>query len=63
MLVKLVRCRLEKLPDGARLLVMSSLDGPQNIELEMTVKAYALYGEPIGSVVTKIFLLVSEHPF
>lgn len=42
---------------------MAPLDGPQDIQLELTMNVYTANRQPSGSSVAKIFLLVSEFPF
>lgn len=54
---------LKKGTQGVTLLLMIPLDGPQDIELELTMNVYAPNRQPTGSSVAKIFLLVSEYPF
>jgi len=54
---------LKRIPQGVNLLLMRPLDGPQDIELELTMNVYTGNRVPSGSSVAKIFLLVSEYPF
>jgi hypothetical protein len=54
---------LNKGPQGATLLLMQPLDGPQDIELELRMDLYTQNRRPSGSSVAKIFLLVSEFPY
>lgn len=54
---------LRKVPQGVTLLLMRPLDGPQDIELELTMNVFTLDRTPSGSSVAKVFILVSEHPF
>lgn len=42
---------------------MRPLDGPQDIELELTMNVFTRERQPSGSSVAKIFVLVSEYPF
>lgn len=54
---------LKKAQQGVTLLLMMPLDGPQDIELELTMNVFTQNRQPSGSSVAKIFLLVSEFPF
>lgn len=56
-------CSLNKVQQGVTLLLMAPLDGPQDIELELTMNVYTANRQPSGSSVAKIFLLVSEFPY
>lgn len=54
---------LKKVQQGVTLLLMMPLDGPQDIELELTMNVYTANRQPSGSSVAKIYILVSEFPF
>jgi fibulin 1/2 len=54
---------LRKVPQGVTLLLLRSLDGPQDIELELKMNVYTQDRVPSGSSVAKVFILVSEYPF
>ncbi|KAL7022702.1 hypothetical protein ACKWTF_012350 [Chironomus riparius] len=54
---------LRKVPQGVTLLLLRPLDGPQDIELELTMNVFTQDRTPSGSSVAKIFILVSEYPF
>ena len=54
---------LKKANQGVTLLLMQPLDGPQDIELELTMNVYTTNRQPSGSSVARIYLLVSEFPF
>lgn len=55
--------RLKKIQNGVNLYLTKSLDGPQDIELELSMVVYSDNHVPNGSSIAKIFLLVSEYPF
>lgn len=54
--------RMEKINNQARLSLMQTLDGPQDIELEMSMTVFQ-NGQPGGTNVAKIFIFVSEYAY
>lgn len=42
--------------------LMRGLDGPQDIELELSMTVF-MGGQPSGSNIAKIFIYVSEFPY
>jgi hypothetical protein len=54
---------LRKVPQGVTLQLLRPLDGPQDVELELTMNVFTQDRTPSGSSVAKIFILVSEFPF
>lgn len=55
--------RLTETHTGANLYLIRPLDGPQDVELDITMRVYLRTGEMHGSSVAKLFVLVSEYPF
>lgn len=53
---------MEKVQNEARLSLMESIEGPQDIELEMSMTVFR-DGQPSGKNVAKIFIFVSEYQF
>lgn len=53
---------MNKLKNEVLLNLIQSIQGPQEIELELTMTVYQ-NGLPSGSNVAKIFILVSEYSF
>lgn len=53
---------MDKFQNEARLSLMESLVGPQDIELEMSMTVFR-DGLPSGKNVAKIFIFVSEYQF
>lgn len=53
---------MDKFQNEARLSLMESLDGPQDIELEMSMTVFR-DGQPSGTNVAKIFIFVSEFHY
>lgn len=53
---------MEKFHNEARLTLMQSLEGPQDIELEMSMTVFK-DGQPSGTNVAKLFLFVSEYQY
>lgn len=53
---------MDKFQNEARLSLMESLEGPQDIELEMSMTVFR-DGLPSGKNVAKIFIFVSEYQF
>lgn len=62
-IIFITKYSLNKSPQGATLLLMQPLDGPQDIELELRMDLYTQNRRPSGSSVAKIFVLVSEFPY
>lgn len=54
---------LRKVPQGVTLQLLRPLDGPQDIEIELTMNVFTRERLPSGSSVAKVFVLVSEYPF
>lgn len=61
-LIECFDCSMEKLRNEARLSLMESLEGPQDVELEMSMTVFR-DGQPAGKNVAKIFIFVSEYQF
>lgn len=53
---------MDKFQNEARLSLMESLQGPQDIELEMSMTVFR-DGQPSGTNVAKIFIFVSEYQY
>lgn len=53
---------MEKFHNEARLSLMQSLEGPQDIELEMSMTVFK-DGQPSGTNVAKLFIFVSEFQY
>lgn len=53
---------MDKFQNEARLSLMESLEGPQDIELEMSMTVFR-DGQPSGTNVAKIFIFVSEFQY
>lgn len=53
---------MDKFRNEARLSLMESIEGPQDIELEMSMTVFR-DGQPGGTNVAKIFIFVSEYEF
>lgn len=53
---------MEKFQNEAHLSLMESLEGPQDIELEMSMTVFR-DGQLSGKNVAKIFIFVSEYQF
>lgn len=53
---------LDKFYNEARLSLMEGLQGPQDIELELSLTVFR-DGQPSGTNVAKIFIFVSEFDF
>lgn len=53
---------MEKYHNEARLSLMQSLEGPQDIELEMSMTVFK-DGQPSGTNVAKLYIFVSEFPY
>lgn len=55
--------RLTETHSGANLYLVRPLDGPQDVEIDLTMRVFTRTGEPNGASVAKLFVLVSEYPF
>ena len=53
---------MHKMHNEVLLSFMQSLEGPQDIELELSMTVFK-DGQPGGTNVAKLFLIVSEHQF
>lgn len=53
---------MDKFQNEARLSLMDALQGPQDIELEMSMTVYR-DGQPRGTNVARVFIFVSEYEF
>lgn len=53
---------MDKFQNEARLSLMMSLDGPQDIELEMSMTVFR-DDQPSGTNLAKIFIFVSEFQY
>lgn len=53
---------MDKYQNEARLSLMESLEGPQDIEIEMSMTVFR-DGQPSGTNVAKIFIFVSEYQY
>lgn len=53
---------MQKMHNEALLSLMQGMEGPQDIELEMSMTVFK-DGQPGGTNVAKIFIFVSEFPF
>lgn len=53
---------MDKYQNEARLSLMMSLEGPQDIELEMSMTVFR-DGQPSGTNVARIFIFVSEFQY
>lgn len=54
--------RLNKMHNEVLLSLMQSLDGPQDIEIELSMTVYK-DGQPRGTNVQRIFIIVSEFSY
>lgn len=53
---------MDKMKNEVLLNLIQSIQGPQDIELELSMTVFQ-NGQPAGSNVAKIFIIVSEHTF
>lgn len=53
---------LNKLSNEVLLNLVKSIEGPQDIELELSMTVFK-NGQPFGSNIAKVFLLISAHEF
>lgn len=53
---------LNKLSNEVLLNLVKSIEGPQDIELELSMTVFN-NGQPFGSNIAKLFLLISAHEF
>lgn len=59
---EIVYFSMDKYQNEARLSLMMSLEGPQDIELEMSMTVFR-DGQPSGTNVARIFIFVSEFQY
>lgn len=53
---------MHKMRNEALLSLMQSIEGPQDIELELSMTVFK-DGQPAGTNVAKLFIIVSEYSF
>lgn len=55
-------CSMQKMHNEALLSLMQTLEGPQDIHLELSMTVFK-DGQPAGTSVAKLFIYVSEFEF
>lgn len=55
-------CSMQKMHNEALLSLMQTLEGPQDIQLELSMTVFK-DGQPAGTSVAKLFIYVSEFEF
>lgn len=60
--IAIIISRLNKMQNEVLLSLMQSLEGPQDIEIELSMTVYK-DGQPRGTNVQRIFIIVSEFSY